>query len=784
MPGATIDGLNSGINTTELVDSIISFERNNAVLLENEQSLKTSIISALTALQAKFIALGTQLNLLRKTATFEAYSVDISDEGYLSATTSGRVGTGSYDIQVLSLARNHQLASQGFASPNTATFGTGSITIKVGDGSEGTVVIDQTNNSLEGIRKAINDARLGVTASIINDGSASSAYRLILSSDNTGLKNRISVNPVLTGGETLNFATGSFDAPEMTVKDLASTSRISLGPTATYSGSQNKIYTFTVRGEGTQTIGDGNILIDWTDGANSGTVAVTQADMEVLLVDDPQTGEGADGLTLSFNAGTLTAGDTFQVAAFSPLLQEASDAKIALGSTGGAGSPITVTSASNTFENLISGLSLTVRKETEPGSSISISTGLDLSAVKEGISTFIERYNEVQSFIDEQNTYNSDSEESGLLFGDYTVISMQSSLRIALGSMVGGITSKYNQLATIGVRTDADGKLSIKDSAALERALKENLDDVIRLFTTSGDSSTNAISFVSASDQVASGQTYRVDITRAATHGGFGGTAISDPAGAALTLDGTNNRLKLVVDGLVSNEIILTEGTYHSTTDLINEIQAKIDADDKIGNREVKVAWVDDGNGEGHIRLTSNTYGEASYVRTVADISNAAYLSLGLLQGTSVKGQNVQGTINGEAAEGQGQFLTGKEGNATTSGLKLKITLDESQVIAGSEGSVTVTKGVASRLGDIVDSLTRAGEGTFDRRIGSYKNQVELIKERIKDIDARLAIRRESLLKKFYEMEIALGNFSAQSQYLNSQLASLNNNWKFNIDKS
>src|SRR5690606_7114227 len=49
----------------------------------------------------------------------------------------------------------------------------------------GIVTLDSSNNSLQGIRDAINKAQLGITATIVSDGSAS-PHRLVLTSDKTG----------------------------------------------------------------------------------------------------------------------------------------------------------------------------------------------------------------------------------------------------------------------------------------------------------------------------------------------------------------------------------------------------------------------------------------------------------------------------------------------------------------------------------------------------------------------------------------------------------------------
>jgi flagellar hook-associated protein 2 len=63
------------------------------------------------------------------------------------------------------------------------------------DGSvpAGTVTIDAPNNSLQGVRDAINSANLGVTASIVKDGSAA-PYRLVLQSDGSGAARSLRVS--------------------------------------------------------------------------------------------------------------------------------------------------------------------------------------------------------------------------------------------------------------------------------------------------------------------------------------------------------------------------------------------------------------------------------------------------------------------------------------------------------------------------------------------------------------------------------------------------------------
>ena len=777
MPGFnSIDGLVSGLNTSEIVDQIMAFERRPAVLLEQEQAQKQAMVSAFQALSAKFIGLNSATIPLSSKITFESSSINISNEDVLTATSSGRVTKGSFDFQVLSLARNHQIASQGFNNNDAQSFGTGTITLQVGNGNLKEITITEENNSLSGIKDAINEAHIGISASLVNDGSSSKGYRLILTADKTGADNNIQFNTNLTGGtDSFNFTAASFDDPESISVHEDTTSALTLGTTASYTGNENKTYSFTVAGTGSQTIGSDVITIDWTDGTDSGSIVVTQADTEVELA-----GAGSDGLKLMFSAGTLNAGDTFNVDTFAPLLQQASDASIAFGGGGGTGSPITINSSTNTFKDIIENVDITVKQITDPGESVSINTDIDVGAIKEKIEKFIKSYNELTKFIDDQNKYTEGDQAAPILFGDSTIWTISNSLRRSIGSIVKGIDSKFNQLYSVGIRTNGDGSLALKDSSALETALRENLDDVIKLFSDSGNSSIDGITYLNSNEETKENIPFDVDITQAATKGGFRGTNLTDPATTPIVLDSENNRIKFKVDGLVSDEIILTEKSYDSTTELIDELQEKINNDPKIGNRDIVVEWIDNGDGTGYIEFKSGTYGESSKIELDQNIVDSVFSTLNLSGGSLYKGQDVEGTINGEEATGKGQILSGNKDNEMTEGLRLKITLTEADIIDGIEGSIEVVKGFASRQVDFVNSVTKSKSGIFERKIGSIQKQIESMTERIEDIDERLELRRESLYMQFLEMETALSQLKSEGDYLTSQIASLNSNWLFN----
>lgn len=773
MPGLnSIEGLASNLNTTDIVNATMEYARQPAVLMEQRQSEVTNEISTFNALSAKLLAIKASIKSLNSRTKLSQASIDISDESLLSATATDVVGNGTYSLNILALARNHQIASQGFDDSTQANFGTGTVTIALGDQSATTINISQGDNSLVGIKDAINDARVGVTASIINDGTESQPYRLVLTGNKTGVNNKIAITSSLTGGENFDFESSAFDDPEKLSYSTQTTAVVSLGTTAAYTETTNKNYIFTVGGVGVQTIGDGNITIDWVDAndpSNSGTIIVDQADKIIE--------GGPDGLTLVFSDGDFSAGDSFQVTAFAPLLQQASDARISIGSNENGASPIVVNSSTNTFEDVIPGLTLDVKNITTAiTGAVTIKTGLNTEGIKNTINEFITAYNSAMDFIDDQNSYDAESKEGGILLGDLTLMTIQARLQGMISTSVSGLESSINSLASIGIRTGATGRLSIVDSSRLADALENDFESVVKLFIDSGNSTNNGISFLSASSDIKPGTTFEVDITQAATQGYLEGSTISDFAGGELELTSSNNKIKLRVDGLLSEDIVLNARTYATGSDLANEIQTRINADKKLGNRGISVIWIDAGDDSGHLEIASSSYGSSSKVEVISSISESALTMLGLTSGTVHAGEDVAGTINGEKATGKGQILTGEEGNSTTDGLSLKVTLAGSDLVNGSEGSIIYSKGISSIINDSLESITQSEDGVIARKTKGLQNEVDGIKEQIKDFDERLELRRQRLIEQWAELETVLAQLQSENSFLTTQLDQISAN--------
>jgi flagellar hook-associated protein 2 len=99
---------------------------------------------------------------------------------------------GSYQLEVVQMARKSSAMSSGFSDPKKTDIGVGYIQYFLPDGSKKELYVDSKSSTLDGIAKLINkNPQTGMRASIVNDGTGSDKpWRLILSLSETGDENR------------------------------------------------------------------------------------------------------------------------------------------------------------------------------------------------------------------------------------------------------------------------------------------------------------------------------------------------------------------------------------------------------------------------------------------------------------------------------------------------------------------------------------------------------------------------------------------------------------------
>src|SRR5690606_38633040 len=130
------------------------------------------------------------------------------------------------------------------------------------------------------------------------------------------------------------------------------------------------------------------------------------------------------------------------------------------------------------------------------------------------------------------------------------------------------------------------------------------------------------------------------------------------------------------------------------------------------------------------------------------------------------RGQDVEGTINGVDAEGDGQYLTAVTGAAN--GLKLKIVGTE----LGDYGVVTFSQGLMTTLDDLLGEFLD-GDGSLDAATVGIKREQKAMDEAQARLDARMEQVRKRFMAQFTAMDILVAQINSMSSFLSSQLSSL-----------
>ena len=189
-------GVGSGLDLSSLLTKLMQAERTPLNLLNSQNTSYKAKISAYGSISSKLSTLQTAASSLKSPLNLEGYKATSTDTTVLSATTSSGAAPGTYNVHIGSLASAHTLVSAGLANATSAIDGNASENegkLRIGvAGSTFDVSITSSNNSLNGIRDAINGAsnNTGVTAAVVTDATGA---RLTLTSKNTGSANTITL---------------------------------------------------------------------------------------------------------------------------------------------------------------------------------------------------------------------------------------------------------------------------------------------------------------------------------------------------------------------------------------------------------------------------------------------------------------------------------------------------------------------------------------------------------------------------------------------------------------
>ncbi len=694
-------GLGSGIDVAELVQNLINAEEEPVVeRLDTKEELYEAQISAYGTLKSSMYAFQTAVGKLDTISTFKSKEVTSSNEDVLSATATSIAENGSYDVEVTQRAKGHSLSTGTFSSPSDS-LGTGSLTFKFGttdydpdpddtynsftqngDVASVTIDISSGDNSLSGIRDKINDADMGVQATIVKVGT--DQYKLVLTSET---------------GENMS--------------------------------------------------------------------------MEITVDDDDSDDTDTSGLSqLAFNN---SATNMEQV-------QEGINAEISING-------LEISSSSNQIVGAISGVTLDINNASV-GETIRLEISQDKEGVKDLITDFVDKYNDMVYTITKYNEYNQDTDVAGVLFGESLLRSMEGEIRSIISSSIAGISGGFNSLSNIGItsrvydastttldeddadfeRPDLAGML-VLDEYKLDEIIDDNFDVLGAIFAPDGNPTDTNVTYVTSSSQTKAGS-YAVNITQLATKGTYEGNGVLDFS-APLTIDDDNNSFTIKVDGVTSGTITLTNGDYSSGSALAAEIQSKINGDSSIksSSAAIQVSYDDTAK---NFTFTSSIYGSSSKVQFVSVDTNTE-AELGFAVGSGTDGLDVAGTIGGQLAIGDGQELTGAGSN--TQGLMLTI----GGTTTGLRGTVHFSRGLADSMFDLLDEYVKSS-GLIDTKVDGIESSVTEIDDERVALSERLEKLEARYLASFNAMDLLVSQYNSIGSYLTSQLDLLPGVTMFNKD--
>ncbi|MBW1740047.1 MAG: flagellar filament capping protein FliD, partial [Deltaproteobacteria bacterium] len=494
--------------------------------------------------------------------------------------------------------------SDRFTSPNvaiksllglsTGEASTGSLTIA------GTAVtINLSTDSLTDIKDTINNASItGVTASVISqtvDGTT--YYRLQIDGTQTFVDEKNILNTLGILDHTSVDVTGKVSENSMTSEGTYITSTTLLTDIDGYN-------TFTagdyIRMSGTDTagstVGGATGYVDFTITSSStvqdlldeienqyGDVVAYVTSTGKIRVDDLTGGTNlvvnlADNIqdansSLEF---VTNDGDFLAATARKREVVAGEDATVEIDG-------VEVTNSSNTIEDVIEGVTLNLVKE-DSSTTVTLKIEHDIDTIKSNIQDFVDKYNDVMSYINTQFSYDEDSETTGgVLFGDSTLRSVKSDVVSLLTKSIWGVDSDFSSLSLVGIDSeqneDDEWVLSIDDTK-LTGYLQTNFSDVMSLFVGQGITSTSALTYIAHTRDSEAGE-YTVHINRAATRGTETGNVDLSSGGADETLT--------ITQGNSTAEITITSGM--TLADIKNAINAELDteyAETLVGDVQLK----------------------------------------------------------------------------------------------------------------------------------------------------------------------------------------------------
>ncbi len=520
---------------------------------------------------------------------------------------------------------------------------------------------------------------------------------------------------VVTASPSSAAATGVY---EMVVTAIARSQVVTSAAQASSTTGLGLAGTVTINGKNVTVTASDSLesvrdRINGTAGINvtASVVKVNATDYKLILTSS-STGT-ANAMTMVDGGGVL-AGLGLLSGGVPNTIQAAVDAQFTVNG-------ISVTRSSNTVDDVVPGLSLSLKKG--GGASATIEVKPDVNPAVGAVKAFVDQYNSVVDFLTSKMSYNPDTKVAGPLLGDTTAgLLLQDIRRMTTGS-VAGLPMTMNNLQQVGITTGVwggstgkEGKLTV-DEAKLRSALTADLTSVAKLF---GAVDNNVALASSGATATASSE---LDAAHAAS-GLINGVTSSDRWGT----DGggwQDNTL-----GVFPDYVDIDFGAV-KTIDRIDlyTINSATLPPETYGVRDFNLKYW---NGTDWALLASVADSTRSSVSQTFDPVDTSKIRVEV---TKVNGANdYTRLVEVEAYE--------------------------------------KNYGVAHLLSDYLTGYTKAG-GVLPGRQDSLDKQIKRLDSQILRTEARLADREERLRKEMTDLEKVMSSLQSQGQWLASQLGNL-----------
>jgi len=327
MTSFNISGLVSGIDTSSLIDQLMTVASAPQTALQNQVATDQSQISAYQAVNTKLAAVQTAAQALASSDTWNATTATSSDPSVVATgSTSAQPGLSTtFSVTKLASAQITTVATGGadVADPNAG--------IDVVDSSGATHHLALTDGSATSVASAVNAAGLGVRAALINSdagpvlqftstttgsSAAFTVYGLTQATQNlaTAQNAQVTVGDPASGGYTVSSSTNTFTnaIPGVTFTVSALASDVSIGVTSNESSISSSAQALVTAvnaalGEISQDTAQGAVL------AGDGTLEALQQKLLGVVA----AGTGSGGSLATYGVGlTSTGALTFDAGAF------------------------------------------------------------------------------------------------------------------------------------------------------------------------------------------------------------------------------------------------------------------------------------------------------------------------------------------------------------------------------------------------------------------------------------------------------------------------------------